>query len=197
MPPDFSSDIPAQPTKGSYNVKEAYAEVNAPLLADRPFADLLEFTGAVRFSDYSTSGSTTTFKAGAELEARSRTCACALPGRKVSGRRRSANCSAPRRGSTSVSTILLEKQRGRSELQQPIPPSWPTALLQAFRGGHQTLPDDQLSVIIGGNEDLNAETSKSWVLGGVYSPSFIPRFSVEANWYKIRSTARSRPSLPS
>ena len=61
----FSSDIPAQPTKGSYDVKEAYAEINAPLLSDQPFADLLEFTGAVRFSDYSTSGSTTTFKAGA------------------------------------------------------------------------------------------------------------------------------------
>ena len=61
----FSSDIPAQPTEGSYDVKEAYAEINAPLLADKPFADLLELTGAVRFSDYSTSGSTTTFKAGA------------------------------------------------------------------------------------------------------------------------------------
>ena len=61
----FSSDIPAQPTKGGYDVKEAYAELNAPLLADVPFADLLELNGAVRFSDYSNSGSTTTFKAGA------------------------------------------------------------------------------------------------------------------------------------
>ena len=60
----FSSDIPAQPTSGRYNVKEAYAELNAPLLSDVPFADLLELNGAVRFSDYSTSGSTTTFKGG-------------------------------------------------------------------------------------------------------------------------------------
>ena len=61
----FSSDIPALPTRGSYNVKEAYAELNAPLLADVQFADLLELTGAVRFSDYSRGiGSTTTFKAG-------------------------------------------------------------------------------------------------------------------------------------
>ena len=44
----------------------------------------------------------------------------------------------------------------------------------------------QISVIVGGNEDLEPETSKSWVLGGVYSPSFLPRFSVEANWYKIK-----------
>ena len=33
----------------------------------------------------------------------------------------------------------------------------------------------QISVIVGGNEDLDPETSKSWVLGGVYSPSFLPR----------------------
>jgi hypothetical protein len=60
----FSSDIPARPTKGSYDVKEAYAELNAPLLSDLPLINLLELNGAVRFSDYSTSGSTTTFKAG-------------------------------------------------------------------------------------------------------------------------------------
>src|SRR3546814_452119 len=39
----FSSDIPAQPTRGSYSVKEAYAEINAPVLSDLPFVDLLEF----------------------------------------------------------------------------------------------------------------------------------------------------------
>ena len=32
----FSSDIPALPTTGHYNVKEAYAEINAPLLEDVP-----------------------------------------------------------------------------------------------------------------------------------------------------------------
>ena len=60
----FSSDIPALPTRGSYDVKEAYVELSAPVLSDTPFFDLLEFTGAVRWSDYSTSGSTTTLKGG-------------------------------------------------------------------------------------------------------------------------------------
>ena len=41
-------------------------------------------------------------------------------------------------------------------------------------------------MIVGGNPDLLAEESKSWVLGGVYSPSFLPRFSVELNWYNIK-----------
>ncbi len=41
-------------------------------------------------------------------------------------------------------------------------------------------------MIVGGNENLLPETSKSWVFGGVYSPSFIPRLSVEVNHYNIK-----------
>ena len=60
----FSSDIPALPTSGSFDVDEAYAELRLPLLSDTPFFHRLELTGAARYSDYSTSGSTTTFSAG-------------------------------------------------------------------------------------------------------------------------------------
>ena len=38
--------------------------MNIPLLADQPFADKLSIDGAVRYSDYSTTGSATTWKAG-------------------------------------------------------------------------------------------------------------------------------------
>ena len=96
----FSSDIPALPTKGGYDVKEAYAEMNAPLLADRPFADLLELTGAVRFSDYSSVRLDHDVQGRGSTGSRSRTCGCAAPGRKGSGPRRSASCSARRRAST-------------------------------------------------------------------------------------------------
>lgn len=47
------------PTFGSYNVKEAYLETVVPLGLG------LEFNGAVRATDYSTSGYVTTWKAGA------------------------------------------------------------------------------------------------------------------------------------
>ena len=46
--------------------------------------------------------------------------------------------------------------------------------------------NSQISVITGGNQDLKPETSKGWNFGAVYSPGFIPRFSVEANYYKIK-----------
>jgi outer membrane receptor protein involved in Fe transport len=49
---------------GKVNVKEAYFEAAVPLAKDLPFARTLELNGAVRLTDYSTSGSVTTWKAG-------------------------------------------------------------------------------------------------------------------------------------
>jgi iron complex outermembrane receptor protein len=62
----LGSDIPALPTKGSFNVDEVYGELRAPLLANTPFFQKLELSFAARYSDYSTSGSKTTIKAGAD-----------------------------------------------------------------------------------------------------------------------------------
>jgi iron complex outermembrane recepter protein len=53
-----------QPVAGSYDVKEGYLETVVPLAANLPGAKLLEFNGAVRETDYSTSGSVDTWKLG-------------------------------------------------------------------------------------------------------------------------------------
>lgn len=49
---------------GSADVKEAFTELAIPLLQDQPFAQSLELNGALRYTDYSTSGDVTTWKAG-------------------------------------------------------------------------------------------------------------------------------------
>lgn len=49
---------------GSYDVLEGYAEFVVPLLTGTPLADSLEFNGAYRYADYSTSGGISTWKAG-------------------------------------------------------------------------------------------------------------------------------------
>jgi iron complex outermembrane recepter protein len=181
----LGADIPAQPTKGSYNVKEAYAELNAPILSDQPFANLLELSAAVRFSDYSTSGSSTTFKGGVNWKP---IADLRLRGSYAEGFR------AP-----SIGELFGTFSRFDSAFDDPCsinsalprnftndPAVASNCALQGAPAGSQSFPDDQLSVITGGNEDLKAETSKSWIFGGVYSPSFIPRLSAEVNWYKIR-----------
>src|SRR5690606_22800280 len=47
---------------GAFDVWEAFGELNVPVLTGVPFAERLEFGAAIRFSDYSTIGSTTTWK---------------------------------------------------------------------------------------------------------------------------------------
>jgi iron complex outermembrane recepter protein len=53
------------PTDGSYNVTEGYAELSVPIISNRPFIEQLEASAAVRFFDYSTFGSDSTYKFGA------------------------------------------------------------------------------------------------------------------------------------
>jgi iron complex outermembrane recepter protein len=53
-------------TSGKFNVKEAYGEVNVPILKDLPFANQLSVRGAGRISDYSTIGSVKTWEIGAD-----------------------------------------------------------------------------------------------------------------------------------
>jgi iron complex outermembrane receptor protein len=177
----LGSDIPALPTKGGYNVDEAYAELNAPLLADRSFFQLLELNGAVRFSDYSSSGSTTTFKAGVNWK-------------PIDDLRLRGSWSEGFRAPT-IGELFGTPSRFDQEIVDPcsavggvIPPAVAVnCVAQGVPpGGVYVQNNPQISVITGGNENLKPETSKGWVFGAVYSPSFIPRFSAEANYYNIK-----------
>jgi iron complex outermembrane receptor protein len=184
----FSSDIPAQPTSGRYSVREAYAELNAPLLSDMPFVNLLELNGAVRFSDYSTSGSTTTFKGGINWKPIED---LRLRGSFAEGFR------AP-----SIGELFGTQSRFDEVLDDPCSSHPGNAAPRRFSNdaevkaaciaagvpanGSYQQANAQISVSTGGNVNLAPETSKSWVVGGVYSPSWLRGLSVEANWYKIR-----------
>ena len=184
----FSSDIPAQPTKGSYDVKEAYLELNAPLLASRPFAELLELNGAVRYFDYSTSGSDTTFKAG-------------LNWKPIKDVRIRASWAQGFRA-PSIGELFGTQSRFDQTLDDPCSSHAGNTAPRRFQNdatvranciaagvpanGSYQQANPQISVLVGGNQALDPETSKSWVLGAVVSPSFLPRFSIEANYYTIK-----------
>ncbi len=182
----FSSDIPAGPTSGRISVKEAYAELNAPLVKDVPFANLLELNAAVRLSDYNTSGSTTTFKGGANWKPIQD---LRLRGSYAEGFR------APSIGElfgtlsrfdqTISDPCSNDSTAPRNFLNDAAVRANCIAMGVPANGSYQQA-NPQISVIVSGNEDLAPETSKSWIFGGVYSPSFLPGFSIEANHYNIR-----------
>ncbi len=58
----LTTNLSAQATVGSYSVKEAYIELNVPVLKGMPLAELLSFNVASRYSDYSNFGDTTNSK---------------------------------------------------------------------------------------------------------------------------------------
>ena len=184
----FSSDIPAQPTRGGYDVKDAYAELNAPILADVPFIELLELSGAVRFSDYSTSGSTTTFRGGVNWK-------------PIEDLRLRASYAEGFRA-PSIGELFGTQSRFDEVLDDPCSSHSSNLAPRRFANdaevraaciaagvpanGSYQQANAQISVSTGGNEALLPETSESWVAGGVYSPSWLPGLSLEANWYRIR-----------
>lgn len=53
-------------TRGSFDVKEAFGEINVPLLSDTPFFQSLTLRGSGRISDYSTVGTVYSYSGGAE-----------------------------------------------------------------------------------------------------------------------------------
>ena len=176
----LGSDIPALPTAGSYNVEEAYAELRLPLLRDAPFFHRLELTGAARYSNYSTSGSTTTFSAGINWEPIEDLL---FRGSWAEGFR------AP-----SIGELFGTPSRFDQEVVDPcnavggVIPAAVRANCIADgvpANGSYVQLNSQLPVVTGGNQDLAPETSESWGFGMVWRPSFVPRFSVEANYYNI------------
>jgi len=168
----FTADIPAQPTRGGYNVKELYAELDAPVLK------VLELTGAARYSDYSTSGSKATWKVGANL-------------RPFPDLRLRASYGTGFRAPT-IGELFGSKTRFDAQLTDPCSASAnPTGPVLANCQSHgvpagyqQNNP--QISVVTGGNPALKAETSRGLVLGAVYSPAALShRLSAEIDYYRI------------
>jgi iron complex outermembrane receptor protein len=177
----LGSDIPALPTRGGYDVNEAYAELRLPLLRDTPFFNRLEVTGAARYSDYSESGSTTTFKAGINWKPVEDLL---LRGSWAEGFR------AP-----SIGELFGTPSRFDQEIVDPcsavggaIPAAVRANCIAAGvpASGSYVQANPQLPVVTGGNLDLAPETSESWGFGAVFSPSFVPRLSLEANYFNIK-----------
>ncbi len=138
-------------------VKEAYGETVVPLLKDSPFAKSLNFNGAVRITDYSTSGSVKTWKAGLTWE----------PVEGVLFRAtRSRDIRAPN---------LIE-------LFAPQTPSLP---LPADPRPGVARPTNAAAFFTGGNPDLKPEKATTQTIGLSYNPQFFRNLRLSVDYYDI------------
>lgn len=169
------------PTSGEFDVSEIYLETVVPLLSDMPFAQYLAIEGGVRFSDYSTAGGVTSYKIGGEW--------VPVDGVKVRGLYQRA-VRAPnvqelflgQSNSFPGATDLCNDTSDRTAeiealcLQMGVPED-------ALAGFQQE--DSQIEVLLGGNPDLQEETSDTFSIGLVYTPDFLPGLTVTADYYSI------------
>lgn len=182
-----SNGVPSKPTSGGYNVDEFYVEFNAPLVADAAFAKSLNVDVASRYSDYSTFGSTTNSKVGFRWQLNDD---LTFRGTWAQGFR------AP-----SIGELYGTFSRFDASLTDPCNADSPIAS-PTVAANCQTLgvpnpatfeqSNSQISVLTGGNRNLQPEKSKNTTLGGVYSPSWAENTSwsqkldFELTWYKIK-----------
>jgi outer membrane receptor protein involved in Fe transport len=65
---DIEGFNPAKATRGGYDVSEFFGEVRIPLLSGMDFVQYLGLEGGYRYSNYSSSGGRSTWKAGGEFQ---------------------------------------------------------------------------------------------------------------------------------
>lgn len=180
-----TADVPALPTAGETQVREAYLELRAPILADVPAVRRLELSAAVRSSDYDRIGRDEVFKGGLYWRVIDD---LALRASYAEGFR------AP-----NIGELFNTGSRFDSQINDPCSSyatnGSPTVQANCAALGVPTSfvqINPQISVQTGGNEDLQPETSETINIGFAYNPSWaenagwIDQLTFDVNYYDIK-----------
>lgn len=168
--------------RGEFDVSEIFAELRVPLLADIPFFHELTVTGAARAGEYSTVGSTTTYKVDAVW--------APIPDIRFRGGQ-AKTVRAPNIAEL-FSPITSFNAR-------PIDPcdevnirlgNNPTNRLTNCRAdgipaGFTDPLTSQFAGRTGGNPNLTEEESDSFTYGVVLQPRFIPGLAITVDYFNI------------
>jgi outer membrane receptor protein involved in Fe transport len=179
-------------TFGSFDVVEGYAEVRVPILADKPFFNLLELGGAYRVADYSTVGSVSSYNVQATWEpipeirfrgTYARAVRAPNIGELFSGLSQTfpSGLQDPCEGiGASGGGAIGDNCRAAPGVSANIAANGVFTLSQGDRQG--------ISGFNGGNANLNEETADSWTLGVIIKPRSIDalrNLTITADYYNI------------
>lgn len=177
----FYNAIPSF-TAPSFQVKEAFAEINVPIFKDTPFFEELSLRGNGRISDYK--GSTgTVYAYGGE--------AVWKPIQDVTLRGTYARSV---RAPNLVELYSAQGQNFAPAFNDPCSErnigtgSANRAANCAAAGrpaGYDFVYIQSLETLSGGNPNLTEEKSDSWTAGVLLQPRFLPGFSISADYYNI------------
>lgn len=174
-------------SQGGYNVAEVYGEASVPLLANQPLAEELTFNASYRVADYSNNtGTVGTWNLGLLW----------TPVDDISFRAtRSQAIRAPNLRETFITNPAVFRPIDpcdAAELANAADPALREANCQAGGNGLPALPPgftDPLTArfggVVGGNPDLTEETADTTTIGFVFTPNFLPRFSLTADYWNV------------
>ncbi|WP_163959990.1 TonB-dependent receptor plug domain-containing protein [Sphingomonas insulae] len=178
------------PSTGRFDVWEAFGELNAPLIKDRPFFHLLSVGAAGRHSDYSTVGSTRAYQFNGIWAPIRAISLRGSYGRSV----RAPNIGELFRPTTGSSAFFSDPcYVGNRNLGSATRAANCTTLISGLGGNPATFtaqnnPDATIFIpgSVSGNPDLKAEVARTWTAGVVLRPDFVPGLSIGVDWYDIK-----------
>lgn len=209
--PDNLASVPGElggaggavrPFEGAYRARDVFAEVAIPLVSGRPGFDDLTIEAGIRNSWYSIDApgnpkfDATSWKVGGSWSP--------VPDLKIRASYQKA-VRAPNIGelfapiNTGLTNLAVDpcsgtKPTGNAALTAVcLAQGAPAASI----GSIQDPAAGQANVTGGGNPNLNPETSKSFTVGAVFTPSsFLPGFSMSLDYYRIKVTDAITAPLP-
>ncbi|HYE44475.1 MAG TPA: TonB-dependent receptor [Caulobacter sp.] len=166
---------------GATEVYDLFVEARIPLVEDMPFAKLLSAEFAYRFSDYGTGVNTDTYKIGGDW----------APTDDV--RFRASYQKAVR--APNVIELFTAQGLGLFDLDDdPCGPAMTATLAECqatgvtpaqYGSAALVSPAGQYNLFGGGNPDLSPETAKTYTIGVVFTPSFVPGLNFSVDYYNI------------
>ena len=195
---------PSAPTAGGYGVTSFYGEMRIPVLKDLPFAEFVTLTPSGRFDHYSTFGDALTWKVGGEWQIIDD---IRVRGSYATGLR--APSTAELFGGHAISYISVDGDPcdsraagvngnsnaglgslapGSACFTQLAARGLTPAQIATYQSPENNLSADQRGLIVGGNQQLKPELSRSWNLGAVITPTFLPGLTLNGDYYEIKIT---------
>lgn len=184
-------------TMGSFNVKEGFVEIVAPIVENQPGLYYLGLEGAARYADYSTVGGVWSFKAGGSYAPTPDIRFRAIWSRATRAPNIGELYSSLSQTFPSL-TDPCDQRQGNGDVTPkdnkiiPLPAGCSAikgiAATVAARGTFQysTSQIQTIDGLLGGNPNLKAETADTITAGAVITPTFVKNLSLTVDYYHIK-----------
>nr|WP_303657346.1 TonB-dependent receptor [Asticcacaulis aquaticus] len=168
-----------------YEVKEAFAELQLPLLKNLPFVKSLEFSGAARTSDYTTVGKVDTWSTQFMWEINDEYKIRGTRGKAVRVPTLSENFSLQSQTFASITdpcdAVVISNTTDPKTKENRIK----NCAALGIPAGTSITYTSTVGGFNGGNPFLKPETSVSRTLSFIAQPKFLPRTTFVFDWYNI------------